>query len=273
MGQLDGEIDLIMSELYFNELSLCDSFTDKSLLDNFVKCKKELSKNGFNTCRMRHEDYVKLCDRMYANQNISPLYRNLFFSFFKSPYKSDKTEIVETKVNNVQYSFNGFTSPLGLSWAAVMDEISFSFLSHQMWDCPFVLLQSVDGSLIQVKHLSRAEHIAAWINLMTPVVLAETTIEPDDKIYHICGDHHGVHELKNFWKNRIKYCPYIEKLDHTLEYRPNCKQFATVAADNSIDLVLIWESAGYGMNVKTTARNKREAEKIAEYLNEKYGYP
>lgn len=262
-----------MSELYFNELSLCDSFTDKSLLENFVKCKKELSKNGFNICRMRHEDYVKLCERVHANQNMSPSYISLFFSFFKSPYKSDKTEIVERKVNDIHFSFNDFESPLGLTWAAVMEGVSFSFLSHPMWDCSFVHLRSVDGNCIQVKHLSRAEHIADWMHLMTPVVLIETTIAPDDKSCHISGDHHGVHELKFFWKNKIKYCPYIEKLDHTLEYRPNCKQFATVAADNSIDLVLIWESAGYGMNVKTTARNKREAEKIAEYLNEKYGCP
>ncbi|MBR6124766.1 hypothetical protein IKQ19_14415 [Candidatus Saccharibacteria bacterium] len=262
-----------MPELYFNELSLCNLFTDKSLLENFVKCKKELSKNGFNTCRMRHEDFVKLCESMHANQNISRSYINLFFSFFKSPYKSDKTEIIEKKVNDNQYSFNGFTSPLGLTWAAVMEGVSFSFLSHQMWDCSFVHLRSVDGNSAQVKHLSRAEHIADWINLMTPVVLIETTIAPDNKCCHICGDHHGVHKLENFWKNKIKYCRYIEKLDHTLEYRPNCKQFATVTEDNSIDLVLIWESAGYGMNVKTTARNKREAEKIAEYLNEKYGCP
>lgn len=45
-----------------------------------------------------------------------------------------------------------------------------------------------------------------------------------------------------------------------------------VKEDGIIEIVLPWTDKGLGVVVKTTGKNRRETEKIAEILKEEYGY-
>ena len=58
-----------------------------------------------------------------------------------------------------------------------------------------------------------------------------------------------------------------------LPYNPYEQKFIKRVRENGlIEIVLPWTDKGYGMVVKTTGRNLRETKRIAEIIEEEFGY-
>lgn len=269
MGRHDGEVGLKMAEIYFNELCLNGKKWNYSLLKKFAETKQALKEIDFAVCRISGNNYQELFEKAKSISGYTRTHQNLLYSFFKSPYETDnlKEHVIEDFVQN-QYSFNGIDTPAGLSWAAVTDGVAFSFLTDSTWDTSFVSLNSINGNVF-VKHASKRAHLNAWKNLIGPVQLVETSLNPSEKKFHVRQDH-GNDILEDFW-NRLKKSPYVEECVNSLEWQPHCRKFATVKSDNSIDFVLLWTDRGLGINVKTTGRTLRETEMIAQILEKEYG--
>lgn len=269
MGGFNGEANLIPRETYFNELCLNGSQWDYPVLQHFANSYKILKQNDFSVCRISKSDYQHLLEKLNNADNKSSKATNFFFSFFKAPYETSLiNESHEESFVNGGFSFDGIPTPVGLSWTAVLNGVAFSILSDNSWDAAFINLDSVHGPVL-IKHISRAEHLDAWIEQFKPLQLIETPINPEQKKFKVRQDH-GNDVLEAFWK-RIRKSPYITECVNSLEWRPYCRKFATPRENNSVDVVLIWDERGIGLNLMTTGRNFQETAKIAEILNQEYG--
>lgn len=259
-----------MPESFFNELCLDGTRWDYSILKNCAETVSAMKKSGFTVCRISNGQYLGALNRIKSISGFSKIHENLFYSVFKTPYET--SEIRDNQISaflNEEYSYNGVDTPAGLSWAAVTDGVSFSLLTDPVWDNPFISLNCREGS-VPVKHASKKEHINVWKSLIGPVELLCSSQSPEAKKFHVRDDH-GNDVLKAFWE-RVRNSPYVEECVNSLEWQPHCRRFATVKPNNSIDLVLIWEDKGLGINVKTTGRTFRETEKIAHILEKEYGF-
>ena len=78
--------------------------------------------------------------------------------------------------------------------------------------------------------------------------------------------------MEDFSKHLVQ-CPYLVGIVNSLPYNPyECKFTKKVRENGLIEIVLPWTDKGYGIVVKTTGRTLRETEKIAEIIQEEYGY-
>ncbi|NPB08512.1 MAG: putative CRISPR-associated protein [Aquificae bacterium] len=106
-----------------------------------------------------------------------------------------------------------------------------------------------------------------------PVELIETDIPPEKKKANF-GKHHGVEEIQKFWK-RLRRCSYIVELVNSTPYYQGDNTFPPIEGSdvykNDVSLLRIKvPGTYYTCIVRTTARNKRELEKIKEIIRAKY---
>lgn len=72
---------------------------------------------------------------------------------------------------------------------------------------------------------------------------------------------------------KIVKCKYVEKIVNSLPFNPHDRNFIRkVKEDGLVEIVMIWTDRKYGMVIKTTGRNIRETRKIAQIIQEKYGF-
>lgn len=101
------------------------------------------------------------------------------------------------------------------------------------------------------------------------IELIECNIKPENKKIKL-SDHHGIVVLSNFSKKLVN-CKYVCEIINSLDFEPKSKKFIRAIKDKGIiEITLMWEDAGYGLVMETTGRNKRETEKIAKIIKEKY---
>lgn len=104
---------------------------------------------------------------------------------------------------------------------------------------------------------------------LRPVELITCSDRPEDKKIKLRDDH-GKDVLKDFC-DKIVYCEYVCEIVNSIPFSSNDRRFIhRIRSDGIIELVLPWTDKGYGVAVKTTGRTKRETEKIADILKERY---
>ena len=92
----------------------------------------------------------------------------------------------------------------------------------------------------------------------------------DKKI--VLRNDHGKDVLEDFSKRLVR-CPYLIGVVNSLPYNPHERKFIKRVKENGlIEIVLPWTDKGYGIVIKTTGRTIRETEKIAEIIEEEFGY-
>ena len=99
--------------------------------------------------------------------------------------------------------------------------------------------------------------------------MQSSSILPENKKIHVRDDH-GVDVLKDFW-NKIKKCEYVEACINSIPFNSHDRKLIkTVKPNGEIELVLYWTDKGLGICIKTTGRNFRGTQRIAEILETKY---
>ncbi|PGH38864.1 MAG: hypothetical protein CRN43_12495 [Candidatus Nephrothrix sp. EaCA] len=119
------------------------------------------------------------------------------------------------------------------------------------------------------KQLTNNEDYKKWCFSFLTVhdfFLTKSAIAPEDKKVHL-SDHHGKKELNELC-DRIKNCPYVEKMQST---NWGGKKFIRKAEANGlIEIVLYKTDKQYALNVQTTGRDLPETQAIAQILRDKY---
>lgn len=258
-------------EIYANELSITDkTLNDYDNIKKLAAAYKILVAKGIGSCRISNE----ALNQIYNVLNCAdPHKRNILYfvySFFHAPFDTD--EIVEYCADEYllhNWSCNG-QQCVGLSYASIMDSLSVS-LGDIEWKS--IVQIEKDDEKVDVKNVSNQTHVeeySEWIDSLNNIVLMESDIKPEDKTIHLRDDH-GKDKLNDFSK-RICKSPYVISIVNSLPYNSKDRNFIRkVKADGLVECVMCWTDKGYGLVIKTTGRNLRETEKIAEILKEQYG--
>ena len=271
MGQSDGEVDVV-PRLFFNELCLKEKNNSYDILKNLAASYLVLKKYNISPCRL--SENIKNVLYEYLD-NIPGCSKSLIafrYSFFRCPYEIDElTEDDENRYLLNDYAYGVERNPEGLGWAAFFEGVALSLCTSEEWSCSKVRITN-NSNYQDVAHLSKKEHLEEWIDQLQVVTLKQSDLSPEQKEFHVRDDH-GKNELENYWR-KLRCCPYVLECVNSLPFNKNSSKFVRcIKEDYSIDLILNWTNLGFGMNIKTTARNRREAEAIAKILEKDYGHP
>ena len=154
----------------------------------------------------------------------------------------------------------------------MLNSVSFSIFSSE-WNQNFILLRG-NHKIIEVRHISSPAHIEShkiFFDEVKEIHLLRCFLDPKDKPIHLRDDH-GKDKLLEFSKRLLK-SDYICEIVNSLPYNPRERKFIRKVSENGlIEIVLPWTDLGLGIVVKTTGRNLRETQQIANIIQEQYGY-
>lgn len=258
-------------DLYFNELS----FKNENNINNtsiiaIIEVYKELLKYQITTCRIAHDDNIKLFQKIDSIPNSINI-KNLYFSFFKSPYESESVEKNQDEYFKHDWTYEG-ENCIGFALAHLLNSASLSIYSTD-WNTPSIHILK-DKDSINIRNICTKDHVDIHIPQMqgdSEIELLQCHLQPPDKKIHLRDDH-GKDVLFNFSK-RLVYCPYLIEVVNSLPYNSHNRKFIKRVCENGlIEIVLPWTDAGYGIVIRTTGRSIRETEKIAKIIEEEFGY-
>lgn len=258
-------------EIYFNELSVSDgvkwSHDDLSELGQLFL---QLKKFGISTCRISGEVLTEM-EVNLPSDYMGNTARILLHTMFKQPFESSAVEERQDDYYLHKWTYQG-RDCYGLALAFIVDSLSYSKNSLE-WDKATLEIYR-DSVAVDVRNISNVSHVqehSTWIESQLEPVLIETSLLPEQKSISLRDDH-GKDKLEKFAKILCR-SPYVEKIINSLEFRPWTNKFIGGIKENGVvELILVWEEQRCGVVVQTTGRNRRETEKIAEILQEKYGH-
>lgn len=257
-------------DLYFNELSIKNKEElDYAVAENLVEVYKGLKENDINTCRIDTKDNQKLfsmIDKLPNSINI----KNFYYSFFKLPFETEVVIRSEDKYYGHTWWYNG-EKCFGLAISYLLHSICYSIFQSE-WDKESIEIHK-DDKEEKVRNISTRKHVDFhFTSLREKVIeLVECGIHYSEKSIHLREDH-GIDKLLIF-AEKLVHCPYIIEVVNSLPYNPHMKKFIKGIKDNGlVEIVLPWTDQGLGLVVKTTGRTIEETRKIAQLIQEKYGY-
>lgn len=258
-------------ELYFNELSIndLDSLNYKQIQD-LIAIYHSILEYNIRSCRIANEDQRRLFDLIKKSPNSSNLV-NFYYSFFKAPYETELLEKEQDKYleNNWLYKEKDC---FGMALAYLLHSIALS-ISQKEWEQECLSITK-NGQEVFVRNISLSEHVAIHSDFLQEYMQVELVecllLHTDKKI--TLRDDHGKDVLMEFSKKLLK-SPYVCEVVNSLPYNPRKRKFIKTVRENGIiEIVLPWTDKGLGVAVKTTGRDLRETERIAEILEKEYGY-
>ncbi|MDY0289177.1 MAG: hypothetical protein RBR15_10170 [Sphaerochaeta sp.] len=261
-------------ELYFNELSLDSSLpVEYAYIINLKEVYRRSKLEGFSVCRFSVSDRKAIFEYLQSNprlQNIRSI-MNFAYAFFASPYEKPLSDLEETQFMENSWSYQG--EPCGgLAWACIYDTLSLSIASENWLSPSITILRGSDQA--SVHHVSMGNHFDDhhdWLGAKKEVSLVPCPIAVEDK-HILLRDDHGQNILYAL-AIKIVRNPYVVGVVNSLPFNPHCHRFIKSVKPNGIvEIVLIWTDSGIGLVVQTTGRNLRETQKIAEHLEEEFGY-
>lgn len=192
-------------------------------------------------------------------------------------------EVLEEKIKELHkyYYTNeeaGITEEycIGLATAHLKQKVVISLATAGCWNRPEIVFKELINDQLETRDVS-VKNITNDVHLYDETIKAELIysgklelekcpINPSDKILILSGDHHGNDKLEAFAKKLFKN-EYVVSVINNIDFSPKAINFIKkIYDDGKVELVLHWESAGYGMIIQTTGRNYRETEAIAEKL-------
>ncbi len=261
-------------ELYSNELSLDSSIpVEYACITNLNEVYLRSKLEGFSVCRFSVSDRNAIFEYLQSNprlQNIRSI-MNFAYAFFASPYEKPLSDLEETQFMENDWSYQG--KPCGgLAWAFIFDTLSLSIASENWLSPRITILRGSDqASIHHVSIGNHFDHHHDWLRAKKEVSLVPCTIAVEDKDI-LLRDDHGKNILHAL-AIKIVRNPYVIGVVNSLPFNPHCHTFIKTAKPNGIvEIVLIWTDSGIGLVVQTTGRNLRETQKIAELLEEEFGY-
>lgn len=259
------------NEVFFNELCLKDKTLSFDIWKNMVQTKASLGKVGFTVCRLSNTDFSLLMDSVNAINN--PSLKNIFFQFFHTPFETKEIEESEDKTTDFlsKEVFYDSKSAYGFSLASYYDTFALSFATSEEWEKSRIQVER-QSDLLEIHHVSNQNHIYEnmdWLESRGEIELIKTNAVPSSKIPKFRDDH-GKDELNAFWK-KIRNSEYVVSCINSLPFSLHNRNFIrNIYSDGRIEITLPWSDMGFGLVIQSTGRNRRETEKIAKILDEKY---
>ncbi len=276
-----------MMELIFNEQSVIPCAKDQTeachAVMRFIKTYKEAEKHDFKRIR-----YEKAFDRIdiapdftlndFCHNEKFRTLGGLLLGLAKHPFV-DNNSLEEARFVDNDFFIrrnNCEISVEGLGIAYLYNSIGISFCFDSFWNQikHRLYVKGKEAGEYDVVAISHPEHCYTtdFINhkdLWKPIELTESRIVPESKAISLREDH-GKDELLAFAR-KLCQSPYVIEIVNSLPYNPHATQFIRAVRDNGlIEIVLINTDKGLGLVLQSTGRNKRETEKIADILREKY---
>ena len=258
-------------DLFFNELS----FKDEARISYhsvvaIARVYRALAKYHITTCRIGHEESSRLF-RLVSGLPDSANIRNFYFAFFRTPYESEAVEEKQDDYCAYRWTYHGMDC-FGLALAYILDSSGLS-IDCPEWNRTFVECLK-DEEQILVRNICTAEHVELHIPQMQgpgETELLKCNIPVSDKKIVLRNDH-GMDVLEIFSK-RLMHSPYLTGVVNSLPYNPYERKFIKrIRESGLIEIVLPCTDEGLGIVVKTTGRTMGETEKIAEIIEEEFGY-
>lgn len=259
-------------DLFFNELSIEGKESiSKDSVRALVKVYRALLKYEITTCRIASEDNHKLHQMIQSMTDFVNI-KNFYFSFFRSPYESERVENEQDEYFEHEWLYNG-KSCIGLPLAVILDSAALSIYESDCdWGNTFVDITK-DDEVNTVRNISVEQHVdihIPQIQVNDEPELVESDLRIEAKKISLRDDH-GMDLLMEFSKRLIR-CPYVVGVINSLPFNSHERRFIRkIREEGLIEIVLPWTDQGYGVVVKTTGRTIRETEMIGRIITERYG--
>lgn len=272
-------------DLFFNELSVSGleegTVAEKVLL--FAQIVKEARSLGFSYVRfatdMRNiELFHGMSLERYCNLNRNKPEVQALFSVQGYPYFTDPQGEEEYIKNDYRVKLKDGSNPIvyGLAAASFYNSCGISFSMPQWTDLIYQIYKGEvsDNNYQEVLSISNLQHLddksfIAWADkyLPEPELIISKSIAIDKDIH--LSDHHGSDVLMAFSK-KIRNSPYVEEIVNSIDRVAQDKNFISSFSGVDIINIRLVKEGGYGIAVRTTARNKRQLKAIARILEEEY---
>lgn len=169
---------------------------------------------------------------------------------------------------------------IGLPTAYLKEKLTISLATNTCWNTSKIVFKEIinddlETNDVSVRNISDVTHLAEddiekELMYSGKLELKNRSKIPTDDDITLSGNHHGNKELKAFARKIFKN-EYVESVINNIDFSPKEINFIkNIYSDGKIELVLHWESAGYGMVIQTTGKNYRETEAIAEILKKEF---
>lgn len=258
-------------EVYFNELCLNGTrgieYQDIERMKTLYAC---LYKKAIRVCRISTQGYSEVIRQAKSMRGTNPTVVNFLFAFLRHPYEESEIEKKQDEYLTHFWAFNG-KECYGLALAWIMDSLTIS-ICDLSWKQPLLTIERDDVS-VEVRNLYDKDtffYHQDWLESLLPLELVTCVDRPEEKKIKLRDDH-GKDVLQDFSERLVK-SEYVCEVMNSLPFNGGNRKFIHKIRENGLlELVLPWTDEGYGVVVRTTGRNYRETERIAEILKEKYG--
>lgn len=273
-------------DIFFNELSVAQiAHQDVSgLVYTFALVAKEALSWGVSA--IRYEDGMHAIDIGYGQslQDYCQKHKNetavlALLSMQRIPYIPSEDDGLNKrfdKVSNFSVVVDGRKEvAFGLAGAFVSNSVGIGF-NTQPWKSLHYDAEVNNGgeeSVVKIMCVSSIDHfgdgeLVSWAeNYLPEPALEKSKNIPADKHCHL-SDHHGKEILQDF-ANVVLRCPYVEEVVNSSDRNSDANHFIVSMHDDLVEVRLV-NRGGYGIVLRTTARNKRQLKAIAEHLEKKY---
>ena len=277
-------MDLFLNELSFNPVAK-DKYEAREIMQVFSKAVAESIKNGFRNIKsdmyphdlLLTDDYT-LKDWLIDKEVRQELKTQLFGYIIPPFIKEDDEQVFSDFVGQKFYYEDAIGSNyncIGMAAAYLYDSLTISLCTSRNWQqstLPLTIESEVHKKVEDIYNIYdeqsyKSQNVVDYFESITPVVLLDTTIKPEDKEFTLFGDHHGKAELKKLGSKLIK-SKYVEEIRST-EFGGS-SFIRKVHSDGVIEIVYLQSDRRYALWVQTTGRNYRETKLIADKLRERY---
>lgn len=277
-------------DLVFNDLStfpIAENLSEagKRLYQYFDVVRK-LQEHGFK--RVRYVDF-------FENIMLTPEYSFLSFCEIKKspslrtlanwllgmarhPFIDDDSEEESRYIQNKFYinKCGETIEAVALGTAYLYDTIAVNLNSEEYWrDLVYDLIikgnEEKKSQILAICSVGQCDdsRFVDWKETRNPIELEICHTNPEDKRIKLRDDH-GNDVLTAFAKRLCK-SRYVKAIFNSLPYNDHEREFIrNVTPDGLIEIVLFHTDEGFGLVVKTTGRNLRETQLIAEILKNEY---
>lgn len=277
------DVGFVVMDLFFNDASSIDLEEDtlSEVFKLFAEVAREAHGQGFTGIRFdkslrdikltHNNSFAQYCQRNSKDQVVRAILSLAKYPYFES---TEEDEYLNATDFVVEISAEDTRSVYGLAAAFVYESVGIGFCTPG-WDKLMYKVSEIDGQERSgvVLCLSQKSHFvdpcyANWAEKYLPEpVLIKSSVIPMDKHRHF-SDHHGTDVLDRF-ADKILSCPYVEEVINSIDRNSEARHFIERIHDDIIEIRLV-KGGGYGLAIRTTARNMLQLRKIARVLEEKY---
>lgn len=282
-------------ELIFNELSFKPYINNKVLFKNrfieMLKTYEQLRKTFgitnllFPRVTFNHNVSEESTFIQWASSLKNTSEKNKILALIRTPFSEDLLQGEEQdKINRFYYENSRVPIEqeycIGLGICHTKERIAISLHSHNCWKPHMISFKKIvnddfDTQDVEVFNVCESGkqlngNLSQKLLYYGNLELVETDILPKDKKIKLSGDHHGNNKLDAFAKKLLR-SRYVTEVINNIDFSPKSVNLIKEKySDGTIDVVLYWEDAGYGMKIQTTGRNYRETEAIAEIIKDEF---